>query len=683
MNQLTLFLACAILMIFNGSCLQSGEKEKASEDIPFEDKTIFQDAYPRAFFFRYPELVALFTNYESWEADFLRLDGICSKAMNEELLNLNASVCRSYFNQYADKHPDQFVIIHYNGRARDPNFRIGKYYAGHWIYHPGCLLTQDISAGDEYINVENGSLFKINFGLSGYQKNDDIVLVPLDEMGNKIWTDAEQVTLLSIDGDRLRISRGKYETPARSFSASRTYVAPHMVEGPWGNETNNLMWYYNYSSSCPKDLNGKTCSDILAEEIAGWLSETGELHGFDGIQFDIAYWNVDESPWGRSPDIDNDGIIDFGKIDGVNVYGIGLYDFYKQLRLLMGDQKIIVADGGVAESQRAVDLLNGMEAEGLSKWNHVYKEFSKPLSLFAYWKKNSKYPDMSYITHKDKMEGGYLPNRERLVMATAQCLGLGINSFRTISGQMGYRFGLQDELIKGVENQTHWLGKPVGEMISLAYLSEDLFQGGSFSIFKDNIETTGCTVSLSAGSMMVQSTGETDPMIISLKNVNLPSGDVTICFQSKAKDSLAYFNPVIPRQIFVSLPGTVLGENTAEQVLNYTGTDRFYPCAFYFREAGEALCDIKIEIEGEGEIELKALKMYNEPQAICREFENGIVLVNPSHNNYQFDLNQLYPGQKFKRLTTTDYNAQSVNDGSEVGGTVTLPPIDGLFLVKD
>ena len=678
-----ILLACSAFLVFKGSKWQSEKQDNTTENILLEDKAIFRDSYPRAFFFRRPEQCPSYADYEAWEAEFVRLDGICSKAMNEELVTINAAMNHQYFNQFAARHPEQVVLIHYNGRSRDPNFRIGKFSAGHWVYHPGCLLTQDISPADEYINVEDGSLFKINFGLSGIQKNDDIVLVPIDDSGNKIWSDAEQVTLISINGNVLRVDRGRYATQAGSFAAAKTYVAPHMVEGPWGTEVNNLMWYHNFSSACPTDENGKTCSDILAAEIAGWLSETGELYNFDGIQFDVSPWSLENSPWGRSADIDCDGQVDFGKADGFNVYGAGVYDFYKQLRSLIGDQKIIAADGGVSDSQRAVDVLNGMEAEGLSQYNHVYKEFSKPVSLFTYWKKNSKYPDISYITHKDQMEGGYLPNRERLVIGAAQCLGLGINSFRSISGQPGYRYGLPDELIKGVENQTHWLGKPAGEMIQTMFLEEDLLHGESFSFFQDKIEASGCTVSFSDGSIMVQSTGEADPMVVTLKNFNLPAGDATLSFESKATDSLSGFNPVIPRQIFVSLPGCIPNDNTADRVLNYTGTDRFYPCAFYFREAGEVLCNIKIEIEGEGEIELKALKMFNAPQAICREFENGIVLVNPSHKYIQFDLSTLFPGQKFKRLITTTYNAQEVNNGTAVTGQVTLPPIDGLFLIKD
>ena len=658
-------------------------KSSSLETIPLEEKDFFKDSYPRAFFFRRPEQVNAYSNYNSWNEEFLRLDGICSKAMNEEIVTLNHSKNQEYFNQFSLDHPEQVVILHYNGRSRDPNFRIDKFFAGHWIYHPGCLLTQDISPEDEYINVEDASLFKLDFGLSGIQKDDDIVIVPIDESGNKLWNLAEQATLISIDGNTLRIERGKYGTTASSFSSGSTYIAPHMVEGPWGTEVNNLMWYYNFSSTCPVDENGKNCGDVLSEEIAGWLSESGELHGFDGIQFDVSPWCLDSSPWGRSADIDTDGEIDYGKVDNLNVYGVGVYDFYKKLRSLIGDQKIIAADGGMADSQRAVDILNAMEAEGLSAWNHVYKEFSKPVSLFSYWKENSKYPDCSYITHKDKLEGGYLANRERLVIGAAQCLGLGVNTLRAISDPDGFKYGLPDELIKGNEREIHWLGKPVGNMVQMSDLAEDQLQAGGFSSFITNFEESGCMATFTDSSVRIVSTGESENMILRLKNVQLPSGDATVFFESIAFDSLEGFNPIIPRQIFVSLPGSIPNENTAEKVLNYTGTNKFYPCSFYYRAAGEALCDIEIEIEGEGEVELKNLKLFNEPQALCREFENGVVLVNPSLNYYQFDLKTLFPGHKFKRLTTLEYNNENVNDGSVVGDKVTLPPIDGLFLIKD
>lgn len=602
--------------------------------------------------------------------------------MNEELIFDYLQENPAYFKRFGERNPEQIVLIHFNGRGRDPNFRLEKFFAGHWVYHPGCLLTQDISADDAVISVEDGSLFKTGFGRLKYKKNDDVVLVPMDEQGNKIWAEAEQTTIVSIDGDTLELERGKFGTEARAFAAGNTYVAPHMVEGPWGDETNNLMWYYNFSSVCPKDADGKTAGDILAEEIAEWLREGGELDGFNGIQFDIAPWSLHHSPWDRTADIDADGTPDFGKIDGLNTYGIGVYRFYETLRSLLGDQKIIVADGNIEYSQRAVGVLNGMEAEGLSDWGKIHEEFSKPLSLFSYWKKNAKYPEFSYITHKDRYEGGQRSHRERLVIGTAQCLGLALNSFRNIE-QPGHMFGLPDELVKGVENQTHWLGKPLGDMLQLALSSEDLLGGKGISFFEDAIETVGCAVSVEDGSIIVEATGEKPKMSIRLQGLELPKGDTIIYFESKARDSLAGFDPIVPRQIFVSLPGSIPNKDTAEEVLNYTGTNDYYPCAFYFREAGASTCDVEIVIEGGGQVELRNFKLFNKAQAICREFENGVVLVNPSLSPYAFDLEALYPGQNFKRLTTTSYNRESVNDGSKASGSVAVPPLDGLFLIKE
>jgi hypothetical protein len=646
-----------------------------------EEKSIFREAYPRAFYFRFPERVDHFDNYNHWENEFRRLQGICSKALNEELSVLNAGKCRDYFNQFAKDHPEKVVLLHFNGRSRDPRFETEKYFSGHWIYHPGCLLTHNISPSTKVIHVENGSLFKINFGLAGLSRNDDIVIVPLDDIGNKLWTQAEHATIISIDGNKLKIDRGRYGSGAGKFEAGKTYVAPHMVEGPWGGDNNHLMWYYNLSTTCPKDEKGNTCSDVLAEEIAGWFSEDGILHGFDGIQFDISPWST-RSAFGRYADINGDGVADHGIINGINTFGQGVYAFYEKLRKLLGDQKIIIADGGVDYSQRAVDLLNGMEAEGLCSWDDVYKEFSKPLSIFSYWRTHVQYPDMSYVTHKDQMEGGYLSNRERLAMGTAACLELAVNTFKRRPSDEGYFIGLPDELIKGEEKQMNWLGKPTGNLIQMAFLANDILEGKSFSHFSGSITTEGCTAFVAGTSLLVSSTGGMGPMTVTLKGIRIPSGDLTISFESMAFDSLPGFKPVIPRQIFVSLPGSESNPHTSNRVLNYTGTVVYYPCAFYFREAGDALVDIKIEIEGNGQITLKNLMLFNETQAICREFENGAVLVNPSLKPYRFDLEKLFPEKRFKRLTSTSENQEEVNDGTRVTGTVIVPPIDGLFLIR-
>jgi hypothetical protein len=65
-----------------------------------------------------------------------------------------------------------------------------------------------------------------------------------------------------------------------------------------------------------------------------------------------------------------------------------------------------------------------------------------------------------------------------------------------------------------------------------------------------------------------------------------------------------------------------------------------------------------------------------------REFENGVVLANPSFSPYDFDLAELFPDQRFRRLRGTANQDPRTNDGSEVNDTVELQGKDGLFLVR-
>jgi len=68
---------------------------------------------------------------------------------------------------------------------------------------------------------------------------------------------------------------------------------------------------------------------------------------------------------------------------------------------------------------------------------------------------------------------------------------------------------------------------------------------------------------------------------------------------------------------------------------------------------------------------------------MAREFENGLVLANPSMQPYTFDLQALYPGYHFQRLQGSTAQDPKVNNGKPAGPTVTLEPRDGLFLVRE
>lgn len=649
-------------------------------ETPLTSKELFNARFPKAFFFRSPENVGNFT-YPQWEKEHRRLGGICNKAMCEELFGMTDFQIQQYMNRFAINNPEKLVLLHFNGRSRDPNWRNESYSAGHWIYHPGCFLEKDITSTDSVLYIPNAELFKTGFGRNA-SKNDDIVLVPVDESGNKKWGEAEQVTLVSKGKGAIKVLRGRYGTSAKNFKAKTTYVAPHVVEGPWGPPTNNLMWYYNLSSTCPIDKNGKQCADIFAEEIGTWFANNGELLAFNGIQFDIASWTMDKSAFGRYVDIDADGNVDKGYLNGENVFGIGTYHFYELLRKTLGNDKLILADGGVDYAQRAVDIINGMEAEGLCSWEDVYKEFSKPISFFTYWQKHGISPHLSYVTHKDKMDGTDYQKlkRERMVLATAQCLGIAANTFHHTKPEKGYRKGIADELVKGIKNEPFWLGAPKGDMIDLAKLKNPMTV---FSFEDTNIEAVNCEVQIDDNELKVSSKlGKSDNMKLVLKDVTLPQGDIVISFNAKSETAMPGFKEIIPRQISAKLVVEKANKHNAEKILNYIGCSDYSSCNFYFRENNSQKTDIEIEIEGSDNIDIKDFNLINEVQALAREFENGIVLVNPSAKSYEFNLEMLFPNVKLKRLTASTNQDSKVNSGKYVSKSVVLPPFDGLFLEK-
>ncbi|WP_298238975.1 hypothetical protein [uncultured Algibacter sp.] len=658
-------------------------KVNIHSDTPITSKTLLGDQYPKAFFFRKPDKVS--NPYNQWVKEYERLSGIFIKAMAEELGDREQDKILNYANRFALEHPRQLTILHFNGRSRDPNWEgISKYSAGHWIYNKGCYLEEDLSVSDAYIQVSDDSVFKTGFGLNGAKKNDDIVLVPIDDEGNKLWEQAEQVTLLSKEKGRIKVLRAQYETKARDFKKGKTYIAPHASGGPWGDvENNNLLWYYNLSSVCPVDENGKQCADVLAEDIGSWFAKDGMAFAFDGIQFDIASWKANKKSQGRRfVDIDTNGEIDKGFINGDNVFGMGTYNFYTLLRKALGPNKLIVGDGGVDYGMRAVGVASGMEAEGLCDWGDAYKEYAKPLNFFSYWKRYAITPSLSYVTNKIK-KGTAKEKKdiERMVVATAQCLEIGFNTFVNTKSERPYRIGILDELVKGDENKPYWLGKPVGQIIDL---SEQTELSKSLNLNDTEIETIGCSYKIEDDKLIISSkTNKAEKsMRLILKNVPLGTGDFHLKFSAKTAAPISGFNALVPRQITVSTDAIQDVERTASSVMNYINSLEALPCSFYFRNVSASNGDLEIEIEGGGEVAIENIRLVNGQLALARAFENGVVLVNPSLEPFTFHLDELFPDSKFKRLKASAHQDKKVNNGNDVGKTVSVSGLNGLFLIK-
>jgi len=363
--------------------------------------TILGPNYPRVFYFRATERACspkAYPTYESWERNFNGLMGIMGKCLEEECMGREPRN-PEFFTRFKKQHPNQAVLLHLNGNSRDPIYEAERYFPGHWIYRKAVMITEDVPAtpGESVIKVSDARDFRVDTGRYRAH-NDDIALFGMKD-GKHDWYHCEHVQLVSVDheANTITVKRGCYGTKPLAFKGGESRAAAHQAEGPWG-RNNHFLWYYNYSTHCPKDKDGKTCSDLFVDDLARWFGKGGKLEAFDGLEFDV-HFNTTRG------DTDGDGLVDNGIIDGKNNYGIGVVEFGKKLRARMGEDFIIQADGalgkGGVRSQRNWGIFNGIESEG---WPNLHEwemdDWSGGLNRHFFWQQNARKPAFNYINHK-------------------------------------------------------------------------------------------------------------------------------------------------------------------------------------------------------------------------------------------------------------------------------------------
>jgi len=446
---------------------------------------------PRAFFFRNAEGFAANRKitYERWEACFERLMGIQGKVLDEEVLGRQARN-PEFFTRFKKRHPDQLVLLHFNGNARDPRYQTDGFFAGHWVYHNGAKVLADIpaEAGVTEIRVSNATLFRT--GVGRYRtSNEDIGLCVLDAAGKPDWSKSEQVQLVSVDAKKrlIRVKRGCYGTQPRGFEAGKAWAAAHVTEGPWGSK-NNLMWFYNHSTTCPRDAAGRTCDDVLVADLARRFAKGGQLAAFDGVEFDVLHGSCHGGRPGRRPDCDGDGKGDSGFIGGRNVYGIGVIEFIRKLRKALGEDVLILADGHMGRHQRAFGLLNGIESEGWPDLRDArVEDWSGGMNRHLFWLANGREPHFNYINHKFNSPGDQpgRPKRTpvphstvRLVMAAGELTDSAFCFAQPpAKDKRSDLIAIWDELWMGTDKRVGWLGRPVGPAVRLGMRRADTLAG--------------------------------------------------------------------------------------------------------------------------------------------------------------------------------------------------------------
>ncbi|MGN1212024.1 MAG: sialate O-acetylesterase [Candidatus Cryptobacteroides sp.] len=604
---------------------QSGERNSHKN---LACKSVFLNCFPQYLAFRGESRTAYQESYESWSASIGNACGFMRKLVSEEL-DINP-VTAEWSGRYAKEHPEKLMLVHINGEARQvveyPEVR-KRYFPGHWVYMDGSNSASDIAVGDTVIKVNDVAPFT----RKGYPDRKtvpmtylplQVIIVKVSQDGERQWYDSEYAELKSFDekNGTITLKRGLYDTTPSSYKAGRAYIAP--VAGDlWGK---HVMWYYNLSSACPKDRNGKQANELYAEEIVSWY-KGGCLKEMQGIAFDVNYFDVSKK--GKYWDVDNDGIPDGGWVNDRNVWMEGDVAFLKQLRNSLGNEIIISADAQHPHNQQIPVLLNGMESEGLVQHNDMWRGFSRAVNTHLYWARHTHSPyDYRYVVLKvmgpDNLRSSQM---RRFGAAAAFCLGASVTA-------------ADENFLPEDFSAPNSLGKPVGQMLRYARSGMPALSLSGENL-ASRIRVENGDVSLRDGKVYIRAFGNDRDRELKaiIKDVDIPCGDITIFVNARAVEGRTEYAEKydIPRIMWVRPDSLPVYEDNAQYNEYYCDLYGLFgssgdEMSYYFREMPEGRQDIHITVTGKGEMELSGIELFAAPDIIMREFEAGYVFVNPS-----------------------------------------------------
>ncbi|MBX7211515.1 MAG: hypothetical protein K1X78_24630 [Verrucomicrobiaceae bacterium] len=672
----------------------------ASAQSRLDQLDVLHAPFPRVYFFRAAEGSAAMPgiSFERWDAAYSRLMGIEGKVLDEEITGRSRRNI-DFFSRFKELHPRQLVLEHYNGLGRLPQ-DAQHWFAGHWLYYNGGAISSDVPAAsdDTEIRVSKARMFRLNAGRE-HDVSEDIGLCELGADGKPDWSKSEQVKLLEVKVERggagiIKVRRAQYGTQPRAFTKGRAYAAAHLWNGPWGKDK-HLLWNFNLASTCPRDGNGRTCADALADELGRLFAQGGGLEKFDGIQFDVMRHSFVDRPGNRDrdPDCDGDGKADSGFIGDQDVYAEGVVGFCRMLRAKLGPDRLILADGWNWDHVRAFGILNGMESEGWPKLGDLsFADWCGGLNRAAFWKSHSAAPVFNYVNHKaggDIAKPGKPAGKDsegnfayhRLVFAASLFMDCAICSSLRPPVERGQLHGVWDEWWRGRDMVPGWLGMPKGEAVHLGFKSADALQNvGAPPSQKllGRIESENAALALDEHGLRV--TGRDSKQTVTRCHLTVPvgaNGELLVRFNMQAGRTHLE-GPGVPRLLFFGLV-----ENRFD--LSNTWIDE-KPMDYSFYATGlppGGTAKLTFDIEGAEPWWITSLTVHAHPDVMVREFDHGVVLANPSAQPFDFDLDELFPGAKLRRITGTATQDPRTNNGRPAAGKVRIGAKDGLFLVKE
>lgn len=591
------------------------------------------------------------------------------------------------------------------GGISEAQFR--QAWPGHLLYKAGTLLSKDISPGDNTIFVQDlNRIAKNKKRVNKINKKAPLALTiyALDEKGAPDWSKAEHVIVDAVDNQKIIIERGQWGTKPLAFKAGKTVVATHMMF--WSRQ-----WQLNFSLDCPRGGPGNlTAAEWFAQLIAKRISEAKA----DGIEFDVARWT-----WGypeaNPMDANNDLVPDYGYINGINSFGLGGQVFFRELRKIVGPDKIIQADSNDAMlGVRGWHYLNGIQMESFPYAND-YDRFSPAFLHLRLWVNNAEaLPKVSYpftkapttVFANNRMpDGSKTDFRFRIGFASACLLGmphpfasLKNTRFDPANANTGgdddknENFGAfnWDEYHGGDLNDWHWLGRPQGPaQQELSALDKtDLLAKTGWQWAIDNgftADPSQAQTTYSANVKQIPSGMLPERMWTGMRlmpkdggpKTLVPGREYTLEFDAQGSDAWQYAGQNfdrVPRMITIG--GAIAGKENRPLSVLADSEWRTYRISFIAAPT-RSITPVFGVAEQIGKTAIRNIKLYaGGAERWSREFEKGLVLLNMTNEPWKVAVRKNH----YKRLKGSQ--APEINNGQPVENEVIVPAHDALFLVK-
>lgn len=596
-----------------------------------------------------------------------------------------------------ERWPDKIVIRQsaYGGLGAQ---LADKVWPGHFLYKVGTKLAADLQPEDTSLRVENFKhILRSPAELSSRAFPLTFTIYALDHEGKPDWNHAEMVTLKSVGKDgELTVKRGAWGTKPLAFEAGRAVAATNMMF--W-----TRQFQMNFSLQCPR---GGPDNLTAAEWFARHEAEEVKRTGADGIEFDVGRWTWG-NPANNPLDCDNNLVADYGYLGGVCSFGLGGRVFFRELRKLLGPNKIIQVDSNQAASLRGWDYLNGVQMECFPAENR-FERFSEAFTHLRRWSENAgASPKFSYgfsktattLYAKARLPDGSPTDFRFRVGLAADCLVGMPHPFLSLSGvdfdpanetqknkEVTSSPGVfdWDEYHGGDLNDWQWLGKPLGpakqHLDDLA--PDDLFSGVSWEWKLAKGFGAECGLKDGVASATVTRIPEkTAPSDLwfgvrlqpSSKPVLKPDTEYTLEFDVRGDDQWDYAG-----QVFERVPRAVMIGGIGEGRASVNAESQWYHCLLSMTTTDAPDESIAFGVSEQiGLTEMKNIRLHEGgAERWSRDFEHGKILLNMTRRPWKTDI-----GGAYRRLKGT--RCPEVNNGEKINGTIEVPAWDAVFLVKE